>query len=122
MSEFQTINRAEPWEINYAAKAFNVSPGTILDAIDAVGNKREDVEAWLIKTAHARYNLSAAEVDGRSSGRVASAENLILTLPADNMFRNAWLFNFGQSEEAQQLRAERGVGWNPLTKAATILD
>jgi hypothetical protein len=47
--------------------------------------------------------LDKWEVNGQN--RVEEAEELILQLPKDNPARNAWLFKYGISEEAVQLRA-----------------
>lgn len=44
--------------------------------------------------------------------RVDKAEELILQLPKDNPARNAWLFKYGTSEEAVQLRATNNPSVN----------
>ena len=41
------------------------------------------------------------------------AEGLIEQLPADHDGRNSWLMNFGTSEEAEKLRKERGLWFDP---------
>lgn len=47
-----------------------------------------------------------------SQNRVEEAEELILQLPKDNPARNAWLFKYGISEEAVQLRATNNPSVN----------
>lgn len=54
--------------------------------------------------------LDKWEVNGQN--RVEEAEELILQLPKDNPARNAWLFKYGISEEAVQLRATNNPSVN----------
>lgn len=54
--------------------------------------------------------LDRWEVNGQN--RVEEAEELILQLPKDNPARNAWLFKYGISEEAVQLRATNNPSVN----------
>lgn len=54
--------------------------------------------------------LDKWEVNGQN--RVEEAEELILQLPKDNPARNAWLFKYGTSEEAVQLRATNNPSVN----------
>lgn len=54
--------------------------------------------------------LDKWEVNGQN--RVEESEELILQLPKDNPARNAWLFKYGISEEAVQLRATNNPSVN----------
>ena len=50
--------------------------------------------------------------------RLRFAEGLIQQLPVSHDGRNTWLLNFGQSDEARQRRAVRGVRFIEETQAA----
>lgn len=46
------------------------------------------------------------------------AEDLILQLPKSHDGRCSWLMSFGRGEEAEHLRAERGIPFYQLSQAA----
>jgi len=50
--------------------------------------------------------------------RVRYAEGLIQQLPVDHEGRNTWLLNYGTGDEAQQIRARKGVRFIDDTQAA----
>lgn len=64
-----------------------------------------------------KIKLSKAE---KQSGltRVAWAEGLISQLPKTHDGRTSWLLNYGIREEAEMLRAERGILFNLKTASA----
>lgn len=59
-----------------------------------------------------RYELQSGQT------RQQWAEGLIEQLPAAHEGRNSWLLNYGVGEQAQALRATRGIRWNARTEAA----
>ena len=50
--------------------------------------------------------------------RMRFAEGLIQQLPKDHDGRNTWLLNYGQSDEARQHRAVKGIRFIEQTQAA----
>ena len=60
--------------------------------------------------------LDEWEANGKT--RVEQAEEMILSLPQDYPGRNRWLFQYGQSEEAHELRASNNpsVDFNVMWK------
>lgn len=50
--------------------------------------------------------------------RIRYAEGLIRQLPENHDGRNTWLLNYGQSDEAKEKRAKRGIGWLEEYQAA----
>lgn len=63
--------------------------------------------------------LTPAEVQS-GHNRQRYAENLILQLPKIHDGRNSWLMNFGTGEEAQALRAVRGLTFNTAHQAVIL--
>lgn len=64
-----------------------------------------------------KIKLSKAEKQNGLT-RVAWAEGLISQLPKTHDGRNSWLLNFGISNEAEMLRAKRGITFNLKTQSA----
>lgn len=62
-------------------------------------------------------NLTKAEIQS-GLDRQGWAEGLIQQLPKDHDGRNSWLLNYGIREEALVLRTKRGLGFNPILRAA----
>lgn len=62
--------------------------------------------------------LSLAETESNFN-RVNFAEKIILQLPIEHEGRNTWLLNFGKTEEAENLRHEKGLTWNKQKECAT---
>lgn len=54
------------------------------------------------------------------STRVSFAEGLILQLPKDHDGRNTWLLNYGVSDEAWNLRKDRGISFDMITGSAAL--
>lgn len=63
-----------------------------------------------------KIKLSKAEKQGLT--RVKWAEGLISQLPKTHDGRNSWLLNYGVGEEAEMLRAKRGILFNIKTASA----
>lgn len=65
----------------------------------------------------AKIKLSKSE---KQSGlnRVKYAEGLILQLPSDHDGRNTWLLNYGTSEQAVEMRKQRGLKFIKKTQSA----
>lgn len=64
--------------------------------------------------------LTGAEIQS-GSNRQRWAEGLIRQLPATHDGRNSWLLNYGVGDEAQALRAKRGIAFNPEYQAAQTI-
>ena len=64
--------------------------------------------------------LNAAETQS-GLDRVRFAEGLIRQLPDTHDGRNTWLLNYGASDEASNLRARRGVGFDADTRSAELV-
>ncbi len=64
-----------------------------------------------------RIKLNKHELQS-GSNRVNHAEGLVLQLPENHDGRNTWLLNYGIKEEAQKLRAVRGIEFSKKTKSA----
>lgn len=61
--------------------------------------------------------LTKAEIQS-GLDRQKWAELLILQMPADHDGRNSWLLNYGVGDEAQALRDERNIRFQPNKRAA----
>jgi hypothetical protein len=68
-------------------------------------------------TVRDKIYLTLSEVQS-GHDRQSHAENLIRFLPRDHDGRNTWLLNYGRGEEAQAMRAARGIRWDEVTQAA----
>ena len=64
-----------------------------------------------------KIKLSKAEKQNGLT-RVKWAEGLISQLPKTHDGRNSWLLNFGIGNEAEMLRAKRGIKFNFKTQSA----
>lgn len=62
-------------------------------------------------------HLTGAE---KQSGydRLNFAEDLIRQLPENHEGRNTWLLNYSNREDANRMRADRGIKWDVYYQAA----
>lgn len=63
------------------------------------------------------YKLTPSEKQSNVT-RVKQAEHLISQLPENHDGRNTWLLNYGTTDEACEMRKQRGLYWSTVTEAA----